>query len=114
MTSTETLAKILSEVLPKEKIYPDVVPAEINPPFVAYSEQSQPSETYDGNAGDVDTSVVTVVASTKREARRLADLIVEKLDRYSDGEFVFYFMGRSFVMYADERLSSYELTFNIV
>ena len=55
-----------------------------------------------------------MVASTKREARRLADLIVEKLDRYSDGEFVFYFMGRSFVMYADERLSSYELTFNIL
>lgn len=114
MTSTETLVQLLSAVLPKEKIYPDVVPAEVQPPFVAYSEESQPVETYDGNAGDTDTTVVTVVAQTKREARTLADRIVGAVGGQLSEGYAFYYQGRKFVMYADERLSSYELTFNIL
>lgn len=72
MTSTEALVQLLSQAAPKQKIYPDVVPAEVQPPFVAYSEESQSNTTFDGNGGDVDTTVVTVVAQTKREARELA------------------------------------------
>lgn len=66
MTSTEALVQLMSAVLPKEKIYPDVVPAEVQAPFAAYSEETDPNETFDGNAGDSDTTVVTVAAHTKR------------------------------------------------
>lgn len=114
MTSTETLVQLLSAVLPKEKIYPDVVPAEVLPPFVAYSEESQPAMTYDGNAGDTDTTIVTVVAQTKSEARALADRIAAAVDGQLSEGYAFYYQSRKFVMYADERLSSYELTFNII
>lgn len=114
MTSTEALVQLMSAVLPKEKIYPDVVPAEVQAPFAAYSEETDPNETFDGNAGDSDTTVVTVAAHTKRAARTLADRIVEAVGgKVSDG-YAFYFQGRKFVMYADERLSSYELTFKIL
>lgn len=114
MTSTEALVQLLSTVLPIEKIYPDVVPAEVQAPFAAYSEQSQPSVTYDGNAGDTDTTVVTVAARTKSEARTLADRIVGAVDRQLTEGYAFYFQSRKFVMYADERLSTYELTFDIL
>lgn len=114
MTSTETLVQLLSTVLPIEKIYPDVVPAEVQAPFVAYSEETQPNVTYDGNAGDTDTTVVTVAAKTKSEARTLADRIVGAVDGQLTESYAFYFQSRKFVMYADERLSTYELTFNIL
>ena len=111
MTSTEALVQLLSQAAPKQKIYPDVVPAEVQPPFVAYSEESQSNTTFDGNGGDVD---VTVVAQTKREARELADRVAGAVDGKLSEGYAFYFQGRKFVMYADERLSSYELTFNIL
>lgn len=114
MTSTEALVQLLSQAVAKQKIYPDVVPAEVQPPFVAYSEESQPNTTFDGNGGDVDTTVVTVVAQTKREARELADRVAGAVDGKLSEGYAFYFQGRKFVMYADERLSSYELTFNIL
>ena len=114
MTSTEALVQLLSQAAPKQKIYPDVVPAEVQPPFVAYSEESQSNTTFDGNGGDVDTTVVTGVAQTKREARELADRVVGAVDGKLSEGYAFYFQGRKFVMYADERLSSYELTFNIL
>lgn len=114
MTSTEALVQLLLQAAPKQKIYPDVVPAEVQPPFVAYSEESQPNTTFDGNGGDVDTTVVTVVAQTKREARELADRVAGAVDGKLSEGYAFYFQGRKFVMYADERLSSYELTFNIL
>ncbi len=114
MTLTEALVQLMSAVLPKEKIYPEVVPAEVQAPFAAYSEESQPNVTYDGNAGNADTTTVTVVAQTEREAWTLADRIVEAVGgKVSDG-YAFYFQGRKFVMYADERLSSYKLTFKIL
>ena len=106
MTSTEALVQLLSQAAPKQKIYPDVVPAEVQPPFVAYSEESQSNATF--------TTVVTVVAQTKREARELVDRVAGAVDGKLSEGYAFYFQGRKFVMYADERLSSYELTFNIL
>ena len=54
------------------------------------------------------------MAQTKREARELADRVAGAVDGKLSEGYAFYFQGRKFVMYADERLSSYELTFNIL
>lgn len=113
MTATECMVAALAEVLPKSKIYP-IVPDTVQAPFVAYSEQAQPAKTYDGVAGGTTTTVLTVSASNKREARELADRIIAKLDGYASSGYAFYYTDMGFALYEQERLSTYELTFNIL
>lgn len=114
MTPTEKMIDMLSAVLPKAKIYPEVVPSTVQPPFVRYSESCDPTSSKDGDAGAVTTTVVSVAASTKAEAVQLADAIVAALDQQEADEQVFYYQGREYVFFDQDRISTYDITFKIL
>lgn len=115
MSATDKMVCLLAQVLPKEKIYPEAVPATVQVPFIHYSESARPAPTYDGNGGDTMTVIVTVCATTKSEAAALADRIVSQLDGQEYDGSVFYFQGpREYTFYYQERISGYDLTFTIL
>lgn len=114
MIPTEIMVDMLSAVLPKEKIYPEVVPSAVQLPFIHYSESCEPTPSKDGDAGAVTTTVVSVAASTKAEAARLADAVVSALDMRESGEHVFYYQGREYVFFDQDRISTYDMTFKIL
>lgn len=115
MTGTmDAMVELLTGVLDKSKIYPEVVPSTVQTPYIRYSENSEPDITYDGNAGDTVTTVVTVCASTKTEAKQLADAIVSALNMRTSGGYNFYLQGREYTLYDAEKISSYDITFKIL
>lgn len=108
------MVDMLSAVLSKDKIYPEVVPAMVQPPFIHYSEGCEPTPTKDGDGGGVTTAVVSVAASTKTEATQLADAIVAALDQQEAGGYVFYCQGREYTFFDQDRISTYDITFKIL
>lgn len=110
----DRLVGLLSGVLPKSKIYPEVVPASVQLPYMRYTENIEPEQSYDGDAGGTTTTVVTVCAETKAEAGRLAEAIVSTVNMQSVGGCDFYLQGREYIFYDAERISSYDITFKIL
>ena len=110
----DIMVELLTGVLDKNKIYPEVVPATVQIPYIRYSEDSEPDITCDGNAGDTVTTVVTVCAGTKAEAKQLADAVVRALNMRSAGGYNFYLQGREYTLYDVEKISSYDITFKIL
>lgn len=110
----DRLVGLLSGVLPKSKIYPEVVPASVQLPYIRYTENTDPEQSYDGEAGGTTTSVVTICADTKAEASRLADTIVLSVNMQSVCGCDFYLQGKEYIFYDQERISSYDITFKIL
>lgn len=110
----DTMIDLLADVLDRSKIYPEVVPSTVQTPYIRYSEDSEPDITCDGNAGDTVTTVVTVCAATKAEARKLADTVTAALNMRSVGGYNFYLQGREYTLYDVEKISSYDITFKIL
>lgn len=110
----DIMVDLLADVLDRCKIYPEVVPSSVQTPYIRYSENSEPDITCNGNAGDTVTTVVTVCAGTKSEAKRLADAITASLNMRSAGGYNFYLQGREYTLYDVEKISSYDITFKIL
>lgn len=94
--------------------YPAVAPETERVPYILYSESDTPIVTFDGIAGYDTTLTVTVVAKTKDAAQVLRDKIVNHLHGITFDGATLYYEGSQYVEYPDEKLSSYELTFNSI
>lgn len=108
------MVEMLSAVLSKDKIYPEVVPSAVQLPFMRYSESSEPTPTKNGDGGEITTTVVSVSASSKADAMQLADAVVAALDQQEAEGHVFFYQGREYVFFDQERISTYDMTFKIL
>lgn len=114
MSAIDTMVVLLSSVIPKGKIYPDVVPDAVQLPFLRYTESVEPNITHDGDAGDSTTTVISVCAATKAEARRLADEICGVLNMRNENGYMFYYQSGNYELFDQEKISSFDLTFKIL
>lgn len=95
-------------------LYPNAVPATVNPPFAYYTETTRPILTKDGIAGYDATLSISVVASSKAEAQALATQ-VEMVFHGEDVEGrTMWLESSEYTFFDKEKLHSYELTFNIL
>lgn len=114
MNPMDTMVNLLTQVMPLNKIYPDIVPDPVQLPFIHYSETTEPSNTLDGNAGDTTTTVVSVCAATKSDARAYECAIRKALDQKEANGCAFYHQGSEYTLFSNEKVSSYDLTFKIL
>lgn len=95
-------------------LYPNVVPATVDPPFAYYTERSTPVVTKDGIAGYETALAITVVASSKAEAQGLAMEVEVAFHGEDIEERTLWLESSEYTQFEKEKLHSYELTFNIL
>lgn len=96
------------------ELYPNVVPATVNPPFAYYTETSRPILTKDGVAGYDTTLAISVVASSKAEVQSLASLVEMVFHGEDVAGRTMWLESNEYTQFEKEKLHSYELTFNIL
>ena len=97
-----------------QHVYPNVVPEAVKPPFAWYEENAEPVLTFDGIAGYDTTLTISVVAQTKAAAKALADHTIRVLHGNSFGAARLILSRSECVPYPAERLTAYDLIFNIL
>lgn len=96
------------------ELYPNVVPATVDPPFAYYTESAHPILTKDGIAGYDATISITVVASSKSEAQSLASQVEAAFHGEDVENRTMWLESSDYTLFEKERLHSYELIFNIL
>lgn len=105
-----TIINQIQQILP---IYPGTAEAETKLPYAVYSERQEPLLTFDGIAGYEDTLNVALFASSKAAATELRNRLVALLNGKTFSDITLYYAGSDYTDYPEQRISSYEITFNI-
>ena len=106
-----TIIDQIKRILP---IYPGTAEPEAKLPYAVYSERQDPVVTFDGIAGYDDTLNIALFAATKSKAEALRDELVALLNGKTLGASTLYYAGSDYTDYHDQKISSYELTFNLL
>lgn len=106
--------ELMATVLDKNKVYPEVVPSEVQAPFIHYTDSCDPNVTCDGGAGDTTTTVISVCAWPKSEAVRLARAIISTMDHQVVEGYGFYYQDCEYTLFDQEKIWSCDLTFKIL
>lgn len=105
----DAIVNILSAIAPT---YPGIAETTARVPYILYTENDVPLVTIDGIAGYESTLTLAVIARSRKEATLLRDRIIKALNGVDLGDDTLYYDGATFVDYPEEKLSSFEMTFN--
>ena len=102
-SAMDIAVELMATVLDKSKIYPEVVPSDVQAPFIHYTDSS-----------DTTTTVISVCAWPKSETVRLAREVISAMDHRIVEGFGFYYQNCEYTLFDQEKIWSCDLTFKIL